>query len=156
MACVFGPSHIAPEHGPNFWRVLQDDPSRKQTNVTLLFKVHRLQARLTDLKLKQGIKTVTFAVPPPPNHNQHLQLSGQPYCVDGLIVQRRTSTGSVVREQIPMASSHSFEWNQTPQTVTVEAYNSLGSSGNNTEMTLEKTPKRESAAEVSSPGTSLV
>lgn len=84
----------------------------------------------------------------PPNHEQQLQLSGQPYCVDGFIVQRRNSTGSVVLKRIPMASSYSFEWNQTPQTITVEAYNSLGSSGNNIEMTLEKTPKRESAAEV--------
>lgn len=64
--CVFGPSHIAPEHGPNFWRVLQDDPSRNQTNVTLLFKVHPLEATFTGVKLKESIKTVTFAVPPPP------------------------------------------------------------------------------------------
>lgn len=69
--------------------------------------------------------------------------------MDGFIVEHRSSTGSVVRKHIPMASSYGFEWNQTPQTVTVEAYNSLGSSGNNIKMTLEKTPKRESAAEVS-------
>lgn len=140
--CVFGPSHTAPEHGPNFWRVLQDDPSRNQTNVTLLFEVCRLQATTTCLK--QGANTVTLD--PPPNHNQPLRLSGQSYCVDGFRVEHRSSTGPVVRKRIPMASSYSFEWNRTPQTVTVEAYNSLGSSGNNIEMTLEETPKRESAA----------
>lgn len=143
--CVFGPSHTAPEHGPDFWRVLRDDPSRNQTNVTLLFQVHPLQATFTALKCQQGIKSATFATP---DHNQKLQLSGQSYCVDGFIVQRRGATGSVVRQHIPVAPSYSFEWNRTPQTVTVEAYNSLGSSGNGVNMMLEKTPKRESAAEV--------
>lgn len=33
----------APERGPDFWRVLQDDPYRNQTNVTLLFEVHELK-----------------------------------------------------------------------------------------------------------------
>lgn len=141
--CGFGPSHTAPEHGPNFWRVLQDDPSRKQTKVTLLFKVHPLQATFTDLIVNKALKVRPLRPP-----HKHLQLSGQPYCVDGFIVQRRNSTGSVVQEHIPVASSYSFEWNQTPQTVSVEAYNSLGSSSNNVKMTLEKTPKRESAAEV--------
>lgn len=85
---------------------------------------------------------MTLAAP-----RQHLQTSGQPYCVDGFLVKRLGSTGSVVQERISMASSYSFEWNQMPQTVTVEAYNSLGSSSDNINMTLEKTPKRESAAE---------
>uniref|UniRef100_UPI0037E7B6C8 leptin receptor n=1 Tax=Semicossyphus pulcher TaxID=241346 RepID=UPI0037E7B6C8 len=100
----------APERGPDFWRILQDDPYRNQTNVTLLF--------------------------------DNLQISGHSYCVDGFIVQHQTSSGSVMREQIDLASSHSFEWNQELQTVTVEAYNSLGSSANNFNMTLERQPKR--------------
>lgn len=36
-------SHTAPERGPDFWRILQDDPYRNQTNVTLLFEVHKLK-----------------------------------------------------------------------------------------------------------------
>ncbi|KAK5869628.1 hypothetical protein PBY51_024331 [Eleginops maclovinus] len=86
----------APEHGPDFWRVLKDDPHRNQTNVTLLF--------------------------------EHLQISGHSYCVDGFIVQYQLLSGSVRRKQIDVASSYSFKWNRVPQTVTVEAYNNLGSS----------------------------
>lgn len=86
--------------------------------------------------------------PPPPL--QHRLLRGQGYCVDGFIVQRRSSTGSVVQKHIPVASSYSFVWDQTPETVTVEAYNSLGSSGDNVNVTLGRTPKRESSAAVSS------
>ncbi|XP_049443419.1 leptin receptor isoform X1 [Epinephelus fuscoguttatus] len=104
----------APERGPDFWRVLQDDPYRNQTNVTLLFEQH------------------------------HLQLSARSYCIDGFIVQYQALSGSVMREQIELASSFSFEWNQVPQTVTVEAYNNLGSSANNFNMTLERQPKRRS------------
>uniref|UniRef100_A0A671VQN1 Fibronectin type-III domain-containing protein n=1 Tax=Sparus aurata TaxID=8175 RepID=A0A671VQN1_SPAAU len=100
----------APERGPDFWRTLEDDPYRNQTNVSLLF--------------------------------ERLQISGHSYCVDGFIVQRQTSSGSVTREQIDLASSYSFEWNQMLQTVTVEAYNSLGSSAHNINMTLERQPKR--------------
>lgn len=74
---------------------------------------------------------------------QHLQTSGHTYCVDGFIVQHQASGGSVMSEQIELVSSYSFEWNQLPQTVTVEAYNSLGSSANNINMTLERQPKRE-------------
>lgn len=85
---------------------------------------------------------MAFAAP-----RQRLHTRGQSYCVDGFVVERLSSTGAVVREHIPMESSYSFEWNQLPQTVTVEAYNSLGSSGNNINITLEKTPKRESAAD---------
>lgn len=77
---------------------------------------------------------------PPP---QHLQISGQSYCVDGFIVQHQASSGSVTREQIELASSYSFEWDHVPQTVTVEAYNSLGSSTNNVNMRLERQPKRK-------------
>lgn len=29
----------APEMGPDFWRILQEDPARNVTNVTLIFKV---------------------------------------------------------------------------------------------------------------------
>ncbi|XP_034563377.1 leptin receptor isoform X2 [Notolabrus celidotus] len=100
----------APERGPDFWRILQDDPYRNQTNVTLLF--------------------------------EPVQMSERSYCIDGFIVQHQTSSGSVVREQIDLASSYSFEWDQSLQTVTVEAYNSLGSSVNNFNMTLERQPKR--------------
>ncbi|XP_071342277.1 leptin receptor isoform X2 [Trachinotus anak] len=100
----------APEHGPDFWRILQDDPYRNQTNVTLLFK--------------------------------GLSVSGKSYCVDGFMVQHQDSSGAVTREQIELLSSYSFEWNQELQTVTVEAYNSLGSSTNNINMTLERQHKR--------------
>lgn len=82
---------------------------------------------------------MTLAAP-----RQDLQTSGQPYCVDGFLVKRLGSTGSDV-QPILMQSSYSFEWNQMPQTVIVEAFNSLGSSTDNINMTLEKTPKRESA-----------
>lgn len=80
---------------------------------------------------------------PPPPLPQHLQISGLSYCVNGFIVQQQTSSGSVTRERIELASSYSFEWNQMPQTVTVEAYNSVGSSADNVNMTLERQPKRE-------------
>nr|AKM16803.1 leptin receptor [Scomber japonicus] len=102
----------APDRGPDFWRVLQDDPYRNQTNVTLLF--------------------------------QPLLTSGHSYCVDGFIVQHQSSSGTVIRERIELVSSYSFEWNQEVQTVTVEAYNSLGSSANNINMTLGRQPKRRS------------
>ncbi|XP_039985106.1 leptin receptor isoform X2 [Xiphias gladius] len=100
----------APEHGPDFWRILQEDPYRNQTNVTLLF--------------------------------EDLPTAGRSYCVDGFIVQHQASSGTVRRERIELVSSYSFEWNQELQTVTVEAYNSLGSSANNINMTLERQPKR--------------
>lgn len=140
--CLFGPAHLAPERGPNFWRFLQDDLHTKQTNVTLLFEVSRLQPTFAGLELNESINTVTFAAA-----RQRLQTWGQSYCVDGFVVERLSSTGSVVQKHIPMASSYSFEWNQLPETITMEAYNSLGSSSNNINMTLEKTPKRESAAD---------
>lgn len=38
-------SPSAPERGPDFWRILQDDPYRNQTNVTLLFKVHKHKSK---------------------------------------------------------------------------------------------------------------
>ncbi|XP_040895895.1 leptin receptor isoform X2 [Toxotes jaculatrix] len=100
----------APERGPDFWRILQGDPYRNQTNVTLLF--------------------------------EDLPKSGQSYCVDGFIVQHQSLSGTVVSDRIELVSSYSFEWNQELQTVTVEAYNSLGSSTNNINMTLERQPKR--------------
>ncbi|XP_071398759.1 leptin receptor [Centroberyx affinis] len=99
-----------PEHGPDFWRVLQDDPYRNQTNVTLLF--------------------------------ERLAVAGRSYCVDGFVVQHQASGGTVTRERIELATSYSFEWSQEVHTVTVEAYNSLGSSANNINMTLERRPKR--------------
>lgn len=100
----------APERGPDFWRILQDDLYRNQTNVTLLF--------------------------------EHLPISADLYCVDGFVVHHQTSSGTVTREEIELVSSYSFEWNQGSHTVTVEAYNSLGSSANNINMTLERQPRR--------------
>ncbi|XP_043985748.1 leptin receptor isoform X2 [Gambusia affinis] len=100
----------APERGPDFWRIRQDDPYRNQSNITLLFE--------------------SFSA----NWNT--------YCVDGFMVQHQASNGSVLRRQIDMVSSYSFEWNQELHIVTVEAYNILGSSVNNVNMTLEKQPKR--------------
>jgi len=76
---------------------------------------------------------------------QGLSVSGKSYCVDGFMVQHQASSGAVTREQIELLSSYSFEWNQELQTVTVEAYNSLGSSTNNINMTLERQHKREQA-----------
>ncbi|XP_032428229.1 leptin receptor isoform X1 [Xiphophorus hellerii] len=64
------------------------------------------------------------------------------YCVDGFMVQHQALNGTVLRRQIDMVSSYSFEWNQELHIVTVEAYNILGSSVNNVNMTLEKQPKR--------------
>ncbi|XP_035771387.1 leptin receptor isoform X1 [Neolamprologus brichardi] len=98
----------APEHGPDFWRIRQDDPHGNQSNITLLFE----------------------NFPP----------SGNSYCVDGFKVQHQSSNGSVLRE-IELTSSYSFDWNQELQTVTVEAYNSLGTSTDNINMTLERQPK---------------
>nr|QCO95273.1 leptin receptor [Channa punctata] len=100
----------APERGPDFWRILQDEPYRNQTNVTLLF--------------------------------EQMPISGPSYCVDGFIIQLQASSGTVMREQIEVVSSYSFEWNQDLHTVTVEAYNNIGSSTNNINMTLENQPKR--------------
>ncbi|KAM7409749.1 hypothetical protein PAMA_001305 [Pampus argenteus] len=100
----------APKRGPDFWRILQDDPYRNQTNVTLLF--------------------------------EHFPISWHSYCVDGFIVQHQSSSGDVMSERLDLVSSYSFEWNQEVQTVTVEAYNSLGSSANNIKMTLLRQPKR--------------
>lgn len=34
-----GISPSAPERGPDFWRILGDDPYRNQTNVTLVLEV---------------------------------------------------------------------------------------------------------------------
>ncbi|XP_041861661.1 leptin receptor isoform X2 [Melanotaenia boesemani] len=64
------------------------------------------------------------------------------YCVDGFIIQHLYSDGSIQRERISQLSPYSFDWNQEHHTVTVEAFNSLGSSINNINMTLEKQPKR--------------
>lgn len=80
---------------------------------------------------------------PFPRLFQRVQISGHSYCVDGFVVQHQDPSGSLMREEIELASSYSFEWNQMPQTVTVEAYNSLGSSSNNINMTLNKQPKRK-------------
>ncbi|XP_076026277.1 leptin receptor [Genypterus blacodes] len=100
----------APERGPDFWRILQEDPDRDQTNVTLLF--------------------------------ERLPGAGHSHCVDGFVVQHQTASGGVTRERIELVSSYSFQWSQEVHTVTVEAFNSVGSSSNNINMTLERQPKR--------------
>ncbi|KAJ3598823.1 hypothetical protein NHX12_032787 [Muraenolepis orangiensis] len=100
----------APDNGPDFWRVLEDDPQGNTTNVTLLLK--------------------------------HLPMEERSYCVDGFVVQHLTPGGSVVSEKIDMVSAYSFEWNQEVHTVTVAAYNSLGSSTANVKMTLDRRFKR--------------
>ncbi|XP_075872070.1 leptin receptor [Nelusetta ayraudi] len=99
-----------PERGPDFWRILQDDPNGPQTKVTLLFK--------------------------------QLHISGLSYCLDGFLIQHRNSSGSVTTKRIEPSSSYSFDWDRMPQTVTVEAYNSLGSSSINSHMVLDRQPKR--------------
>ncbi|XP_054644606.1 leptin receptor isoform X3 [Dunckerocampus dactyliophorus] len=100
----------APENGPDFWRILQDDPLTNRTNVTLLFK--------------------------------HLPTTGLSYCINGFIVQHHTANGILKSKKTEIASSYSFEWDREVQTVTVEAFNSLGASRNNINMTLERRPKR--------------
>ncbi|XP_072245222.1 leptin receptor [Leuresthes tenuis] len=100
----------APERGPDFWRIRQDDPDRSQSNVTLIFEA--------------------------------FPVSGDSYCVDGFIVLHQALNGSVKKIKTDLVSSYSFEWDQEFQTVTVGAFNSMGSSINNINMTLEKQPKR--------------
>nr|XP_040040837.1 leptin receptor isoform X2 [Gasterosteus aculeatus aculeatus] len=73
---------------------------------------------------------------------EHLHTAGRSFCIDGFIVQFQASSGSVIREKIDAASSYSFQWDQELQIVTVEAYNHLGSSTSNINMTLETQPKR--------------
>ncbi|KAM6921963.1 leptin receptor [Xenentodon cancila] len=73
---------------------------------------------------------------------QDIPVSGNLYCVDGLIVQHQSSSGNVQMKKIHRRSSYSFKWDQDSQTVTVKTYNSLGSSFNNINMTLEKQTKR--------------
>lgn len=74
---------------------------------------------------------------------QQIPIPAHSYCVDGFIVQHQASDGTVIRRRIEVVPSYSFEWNQELHTVTVEAYNSLGSSTNNFNMTLDSQPKRE-------------
>lgn len=71
-----------------------------------------------------------------------MDLSGFPYCVDGFLIQHRNASGSVSTERMQPASSFSFAWNWRPQSVTVMAYNSLGSSSNNSHVVLDRRPKR--------------
>uniref|UniRef100_A0A3P9M4D0 Leptin receptor n=2 Tax=Oryzias latipes TaxID=8090 RepID=A0A3P9M4D0_ORYLA len=106
----------APERGPDFWRIRQDNQHINKSNITLLF--------------------------------EHFPGTWNSYCVDGFIVQHEALNRSVVRKQINLGSSYSFEWNQEPQTVTVEAYNSLGNSTNNINMTLGKTSRRKAVHSV--------
>ncbi|XP_051929296.1 leptin receptor isoform X4 [Hippocampus zosterae] len=102
----------APEHGPDFWRILEDDQLTNSTNVTLLIT--------------------------------SLPKTSRSYCISGYIVQQQTSSGIVKRKSIELLSSYSFEWKRELQSVTVEAYNSLGSSRKNMNMVLDRRPKRRS------------
>ena len=63
--------------------------------------------------------------------------------MDGFIVLHQALNGSVKKIKTDLVSSYSFVWDQEFQTVTVGAFNSMGSSINNINMTLEKQPKRE-------------
>ncbi|XP_040926393.1 leptin receptor [Betta splendens] len=67
---------------------------------------------------------------------------GRSYCVDGYVIRYQSSAGVVTLQRMEVVSSYSFEWNQEPVTVTVEAYNSLGSSSSNINMTLDSRPRR--------------
>ncbi|KAK7888992.1 hypothetical protein WMY93_024552 [Mugilogobius chulae] len=77
-----------------------------------------------------------------PDFWRHLQTSGLSYCVDGLIIRHESLSGTVTEERVGLKSSHSFDWNQEVQTVTVETYNSLGRSAKNFNVTLNKQVKR--------------
>uniref|UniRef100_A0A8C6UAT0 Leptin receptor n=1 Tax=Neogobius melanostomus TaxID=47308 RepID=A0A8C6UAT0_9GOBI len=100
----------APERGPDFWRILSNDPKGNRTTVTLLF--------------------------------EHLQTSGLSYCIDGLIIRHQPLGGSVREERIGLRSSHRFEWNHEVHAVTVKAYNRLGPSKDNFNMTLSRQVQR--------------
>ncbi|KAM9762032.1 leptin receptor isoform 2-T3 [Menidia menidia] len=69
-------------------------------------------------------------------------VSGDSYCVDGFNILHKSWNGSVMERKTNIVSSYSFEWDQDFQTVTVEAFNDLGSSTNNMNMTLEKQATR--------------
>lgn len=129
--------HAVPERGPDFWRILQDHPNRPQTKVTLLFKVQSLcrGKETSEVTVVLVLKCLCFS-------EQEVDTSGLSYCVDGFLIQHRSSSGSVTTERIEPAASFSFDWNQRPQNVTVMAYNSLGNSSNNSFMVLDRQPKR--------------
>lgn len=74
---------------------------------------------------------------------EHRETSGHSYCVDGLIIRHQPLTGSVREERIELRSSYSFKWNQEARTVTVKAYNRLGPSKDNFNMTLSTQAKRQ-------------
>nr|XP_015210950.1 PREDICTED: leptin receptor [Lepisosteus oculatus] len=96
----------APEQGPDFWRMIREDPAMKQTNVTLLIKPLRKE----DL-----------------------------FCsVDGLIVQHQTSSDVLRYEYLNITTTYSFPWIEDVHSVSVLAFNSVGSSVMNYNLTFTR------------------
>ncbi|XP_052455578.1 leptin receptor [Carassius gibelio] len=103
----------APEMGPDFWRIIQEDPLRNvtNTNVTLI--------------IKQPI------------------LAGDPYsCVEGLVFEHQASGRAVWSNETTLVQFHSFQWRKEAHTVTVMSRNALGISTRNRNITLFHQPKR--------------
>ncbi|XDV35775.1 hypothetical protein PO909_005658 [Leuciscus waleckii] len=102
----------APEMGPDFWRVLQEDPvTRNVTSVTLIFK-------------------------------QPVLSGDPYSCVEGLVIEHQASGGAVWSKETTLAQFHSFQWREEVHTVTVMSRNALGISTRNSNMTLLHQPKR--------------
>uniref|UniRef100_A0A8C1K9I2 Leptin receptor n=1 Tax=Cyprinus carpio TaxID=7962 RepID=A0A8C1K9I2_CYPCA len=103
----------APEMGPDFWRIIQEDPVklRSVTNVTLI--------------IKQPV------------------LAGDPYsCVEGLVFEHQASGRAVWSNETTLVQFHSFQWRKEAHTVTVISRNTLGISTRNRNITLLHQPKR--------------
>ncbi|GAA6082056.1 leptin receptor isoform X1, partial [Tachysurus ichikawai] len=65
-------------------------------------------------------------------------------CVQGLIVVHQTSGGNVWSDDIIAPSSfYIFQWKEEVHSITVMSHNSLGSSAENSNMTLVRQPKRQ-------------
>lgn len=144
----------APERGPDFWRVLQENPRLNQTNVTLLFLVgvpflrrffskagHRPGAALLHC-VCNSVWSVQYICSsllfPQPSQREHPLC-----CVEGLVVQHQTSRGAVWSENVGQVSNYTFSWTEDAHTVTVLASNALGSSSRNSKMILIRCTKRE-------------
>ncbi|MBN3316127.1 LEPR protein, partial [Atractosteus spatula] len=96
----------APEQGPDFWRMIREDPAMKQTNVTLLIKPLRKE----DL-----------------------------FCsVDGFIVQHQTSSDVLWYEYLNTTTTYTFPWIEDVHSVSVLAFNSVGSSVMNYNLTFTR------------------
>ncbi|KAK2858151.1 hypothetical protein Q7C36_006070 [Tachysurus vachellii] len=65
-------------------------------------------------------------------------------CVQGLVVVHQTSGGNVWSDDIIAPSSfYTFQWREEVHSITVMSRNSLGSSAENSNMTLVRQPKRQ-------------